>query len=246
METANLRRFSLEEQWLIVLFQQRYLTIKDLQEFTCLSYRGVCRLLHKYEGLFHVEKKHHPYLYCLKKDVFKEYLHTLGSDLSPLHLQNQEFLKYLYEKSQSVFKDTDDSLLEDLFPCFSYLEILYFFHAFGVISSEQNKMYSGNNENSLLIYQALFLKMPYFVRDLCISKVSLNYFSDISTFYNYHVSEFNAHFSPNEINILLYFLRLSNVVPDNLQDISYLLYKFVLFLYRVLCPSYEIDTICLT
>ena len=52
METVNLRRFSLEEQRLIVLFQQRYLTIKDIQDFTQLSYGKVNRLLHKYEDLF--------------------------------------------------------------------------------------------------------------------------------------------------------------------------------------------------
>ena len=246
METVNLRRFSTEEQSLIVLFQQRYLTIKDIQEFTQLSYGKVSRLLHKYEDLFHVEKSHNPYLYCLKKDVFKEYLSTLGNDFHSLHLQNQVFLKYLYEKSQTIFKDSDDTLLEDMFPCFSYLELLYFLQSFGIISSEQNKMYSGNNEDSLLIYQALFLKMPYFMRDLCVSKDSSNYFLDISTFYHHHLSEFHEHFSKDEINVLLYLLRLTNDVPNNFQNISYLLSKYVLFLYQILAPSFGFETICLT
>lgn len=246
METVNLRRFSLEEQRLIVLFQQRFLTIKDIQEFTQLSYGKVNRLLHKYEELFHVENSHNPYLYCLKKDVFKEYLNSPDCNYSSLQLQNRYFLKYLYEKSQTIFKDSDDTLLEDMFPCFSYLEILYFLQSFGIISSEQNKMYSGKNEDSLLIYQALFLKMPYFIRDLCTSKTSSNDFSDISTFYQEHFLEFSQSFSTDEINVLLYFLRLTNIVPNNLQDISYLLSKYVLFLYQIFAPSYEIETICLT
>ena len=232
-----IRNYYQEEKFLIELFQNQNLTIKEITEQTWFNKNQVIALMRKHKNLFSRRRNNQCYVYQLKPGIYRNYLEGqpvfVNEDTSS---SDNEYLKNLYDTSKSSNKVFLKDMVEYLTYCFSFQEVLFLYYSLDIISKAEYASlsldFSMNKEKAKI----LFLKVTSFFQ---------GYVKDQNSNYDLiflHQEEVERYFTVLETSELLYLLNISTLASSLPMNFKNLLQHYILFLndvYSLSRPAYE-------